>query len=122
MSSTSPTNPTPSQQRIAELEQTVEELQGRLDAIEGVFSDRLVNREQAHTRAKQRGVQDELNVGDTRTVVIEQTAEETDGDPLARINGIVVFVKQAAYLSKGETVEVTITEAKSNCATAILAG
>ena len=122
MSSTSPTNPTPSQQRIAELEQTVEELQGRLDAIEGVFSDRLVNREQAHTRAKQRNVQDELNIGDTRTVVIEQTAEETDGDPLARINGIVVFITQAVYLSTGETVEVTITEVKSNCATAILAG
>ena len=121
MSSTSPTNPTPSQQRIAELEQTVEELQGRLDAIEGVFSDRLVNREQAHTRAKQRDVQDELSVGDKRTVVIEQTAEETDGDPLARINEIVVFIKQAVYLSTGETVEVTITEVKSTCATAIVA-
>jgi predicted RNA-binding protein with TRAM domain len=121
MSSTSPTNPTPSQQRIAELGQTVEELQGRLDTIEGVFSDRLVNREQAHTRAKQRDVQDELSVGDKRTVVIEQTAEETDGDPLARINGIVVFIKQAVYLSTGETVEVTITEVKSTCATAIVA-
>jgi predicted RNA-binding protein with TRAM domain len=53
--------------------------------------------------------------------VIEQTAEETDGDPLARINGIVVFIKQAVYLSTGETVEVTITEVKSTCATAIVA-
>jgi predicted RNA-binding protein with TRAM domain len=120
MSSSSPTNPNSSQQRIAELEQTVEELQDRLNAVEGVFSDRLINREQAHARAKQRDVQDELSVGDTRTVVIEQTAEETDGDPLARISGIVVFVKQAAYLPRGKTVEVMITEIKSSCAIAIL--
>lgn len=106
---------------VEELEQRLEDLQNRMDAIESIFSERTLDREQAHTKAKQQDARKHLQPGDTHRVVIDSPPGE-GRDPnsaVGRIDGIVVFIDpKRLQIQENDVLNIVIKDVKNNCANA----
>lgn len=103
-----------------DLHQRVEQLESRIDTLEGLFSQRIIDKELAHVQAKQRDARDELQVGETYRVYIQDV--ESNGpnqQGVGRIGGIVTFVTPGSVdFQQGDTIKVQITDVKENAAEA----
>lgn len=81
-------------ERIAELEEQVEELSDRVNAIEDIFSPSIIDRQTAHINAKQRDAREHLSEGDVETLeIFDPPGQGSDPDSgVGKIDGIVTFV------------------------------
>jgi predicted RNA-binding protein with TRAM domain len=95
--------------RIADLER-------RLEAIEGIFSGRVVDKENSHIRAQVQDARGKLEVGETTTVVVEEPPEDNDGKGATHVDGVVTFIQNAEGAEKGDLLEVRFTDVQSNYA------
>ncbi len=95
--------------RIADLER-------RIEAIESVFSERVVNKENSHVRAQEQDAREKLGVGETATVVVEEPPEDNGGKAATHVDGIVTFIQNAGSAEKGDVLEVKFTDVQSNYA------
>lgn len=106
---------------VEELERRVEELQDRLEALESIFSERTLDREQGHTQAKKRDARTKLQPGETHQVVIDSPPGE-GRDPnkaVGRVDGIVVFVDpQGTEIRENDVLKILIKDVEDNCAKA----
>lgn len=116
--------------RLSELEaelqaerERADELEARLEAIEGVFSSRVVDKERAHTAATKRSPTDVVNLGDVYELVVSDVhADGYDQTAVGRIQGLVVFVDLEgadAVPEEGDVVDVQITDTQDTCAHAV---
>lgn len=98
----------------------IAELENRLDALEGIFSDRVIDKETAHTRAIQADAREQLTVGEERTIVVQEApSPSTDGKAVTRIGGVVTFVKCRDEVSGGDTLAIRIADIQQNYAHAV---
>jgi len=106
---------------VEELEQRVDNLQSRLDSLESIFSERILERERAHTQAKQQDARKHLQPGDTHRVVIDSPPGE-GRDPnsaVGRIEGIVVFIDpKEIQIQENDVLKIVIKDVKDSCANA----
>lgn len=87
-----------------------EALESRVEALEGLFSPYALDKQQAHNEAQSRGVEQVLDIGETRKVVVEETLlDRADPQFKTTIRGVVTFVDiESRDVTTGDTVEVTI--------------
>lgn len=102
-----------------ELANRVKQLERRLEAVECIFSDRVIDKEQAHVEAQQKDAREQLATGETRQVVVEEPPAPNDDQAVTHVNGIVVFINNAPDLEQGETLKVRFTDVDSNYAHAV---
>jgi predicted RNA-binding protein with TRAM domain len=110
------------QAEIEALREEVDGLRDDLDALRGLYSDRVLDKEDAHINAQKRDATDIVNIGDTRTVVVNDTNYDDPRDPkaVARIEGLVTFVPAPEKdLTEGDEVEVRISDVGENHAHAL---
>ena len=110
------------QAEVEALREEVDKLRDDLDALRGLYSDRVLDKEDAHINAQKRDATDIVNVGDTRTVVVNDTDYDDPRDPkaVARIEGLVTFVPAPERdLTEGDEVEVRISDIGENHAHAV---
>lgn len=102
--------------------QRVEELERRIKTIEGLLSDRVLDKEQSHIEARTRDARSKLTVGETRQVVVrdvEQQEAHLSKQGITKIEGIVTFIKRGqADFEVGDTLRVKISDVQSNAAEA----
>lgn len=103
--------------RVMELEGRIEEVENRLDSLEGLFTERVIDRERAHTRAKREKANEKLSRGEEKDVVIESFTD--NGQALTHIKGIVTFVKNWRPADEGDTIRIKIIDVGENAANAI---
>lgn len=97
--------------RIEALESYQDEtLESRVETLEGLFTPHALGKQQAHSEAQSRGVEQVLDIGETRKVVIEETLLDRPNPQFkTTINGVVTFVDiENRDMAKGDTVEVKI--------------
>jgi len=97
--------------RIEALESDQNEtLESRVEALEGLFTPHALGKQQAHNEAQSRGVEQVLDIGETRKVVIEETLLDRPNPQFkTTISGVVTFVDiENRDMAKGDTVEVKI--------------
>lgn len=97
----------------------MKELERRLEAVESVFSDRVIDKEQAHVEAQQKDTREQLATGNTRLVVIEEPPAPNDDQAVTHVNGVVVFINNAPDVEQGEALDVRFTDVDSNYAHAV---
>lgn len=101
-----------------ELERRVDQLETKLETIQCLFSPWVLDKAQAHNRAKERDAREQLQVGEVYRVFVRDV--ERDGSNrqgIGRINGIVTFIKQRKVdFDKEDTVRVQLTDVKDNAA------
>lgn len=97
----------------------IKELERRLEALEGVFSDRVVEKQNSHVRAQEQDAGEKLAAGDITTVVVEEPPEANDGKAATHVDSIVTFVKDADGAEKGDVLEVRFTDVQPNYAHAL---
>jgi len=110
------------QAEVEALREEVDGLRDDLDALQGLFSGRVLDKEDAHINAQKRDATDIVDVGDTRTVVVDDTNYDDPRDPtaVARIEGLVTFVPAPEKdLTEGDEVEVRISDIGENHAHAV---
>jgi len=95
--------------RIADLER-------RVEAIEGIFSGRVVDKENSHVRAQEQDARKKLEVGETTAVVVEEPPEDNGGKAATHVDGVVTFIQNAEGAEKGDLLEVRFTDVHSNYA------
>ena len=101
------------QQRLIE---AVEQIHTQLSEIE-----EIVAAEEAHADAQTRDARDQLSSGDVYEVVIETPPGESGRDAVARIDGIVTFVKPGGHeLEAATTAKIKITDVGDSQAHAIV--
>ncbi len=103
---------------IQSVEDRVEQLERRLDVLESIFSERVIDKENSHLRAQEKDAREKLAVGETTTVVIEEPPEANGGNAVTHVNGIVTFI-DVDSAQKGDTLEVKFTDIDENYAHAI---
>lgn len=85
----------------------------------GIIED-ILDAEASHEDARTRDARDQLSAGETRRLVIESPPGESGPDAVARIDGIVTFVKPRGHtLDAATTAEVKITDVGDSQAHAI---
>lgn len=103
---------------VEELEAHVEELQQRVEALEGIFSERLLDREGAHIQATQQDAREQLEVGETHRVVVD-SPPGTGRDPskaVGRIEGIVTFIEPKGLdIEENDVLKVRLKQIQRNC-------
>lgn len=100
-------------QEVEDLQQEVDALRDDLDAIRGLFSGRVLDKEDAHVDAQDGDVTEIIEVGDKRTVVIDDTQYGDPRDPkaIAHIEGLVTFIQAPNEdLAIGDEVEICISD------------
>jgi len=110
------------QAEIESLHEEVDGLRNDLDALRGLFSGRVLDKEDAHIEAQKRQASDIVEVGDTRTVVVSDTCYDDPRDPQAvtHIEGLVTFVPAPdKELTEGDTVKVRISDIGDSHARAV---
>jgi predicted RNA-binding protein with TRAM domain len=110
------------QAEVEALRAEVDDLRDDLDALRGLFSGRVLDKEDAHVNAQRRDATDIVDVGDTRTVVVDDTDYDDPRDPkaVAHIEGLVTFVPAPEKdLTEGDEVEVRISDVGENHAHAV---
>lgn len=104
----------------SDVQSRLDELEERLAAIEGIFSQRVVDKERAHTKAVERDAREQLSVGEERTVVLQEApSPATEDMAVTRIEGIVTFVKCSEEVGEGDTLTVRIADVQENHAHAV---
>lgn len=109
-------------EEVEALREEVDGLRDDLDALRGLFSGRVLDKEDAHVGAQKRNASEIVEVGDTRTVIIDGTDYEDPRDPnaVAHIEGLVTFVPAPAEdLTEGDEVEVRIADVGDSHANAV---
>jgi len=104
---------------VEDLRQQVESLEERLDALEGIFSERVIDKEQSHVQAQKKDAREKLQVGESMTVVVEEPADKNSGSAVTHIDGVVTFIQQAPDAESGDTLEVKLTDVQPNYVHAI---
>ncbi|MDL0130057.1 hypothetical protein PNP59_03775 [Halobacterium salinarum] len=107
---------------VEALREEVDGLRDDLDALRGLFSERVIEKEDAHIDAQKRDASEIVEVGDTRTVIIDGTEYGDPRDPnaVAHINGLVTFVPAPDEdLAEGDKVEVRIADVGDSHANAV---
>lgn len=107
---------------LEQLASDVEQISTQIDEMERSLLEieQIVAAEQAHEIAGSRDAREQLQVGDTRKLVIEKAPGEEGPDAVSRIDGIVTFVTpQSEQVSPGDTVRVKITNVGENHANAV---
>lgn len=105
------------QAEVETLQEEVDNLRGDLDALRGLFSDRVLDKEDAHVDAQRGDATDIVEVGDSRTVVINDTDYDDPRDPkaVAHIEGLVTFVPAPERdLTEGDEIEIRIADVGDN--------
>jgi TolA-binding protein len=106
---------------VEELESRIRELEERIESVEGIFSERLLAHENAHVQAKQQDARDEIQVGETRRLVVDSPPGEGQ-DPnkaVGRINGIVTFVDpKKRRIGENDVLKVQVKDVQQNSAKA----
>lgn len=113
------------QAEVETLREEVDGLRDDLDALRGLFSGRVLDKEDAHVNAQKRDATDIVDVGDTRTVVVNDTNYDDPRDPTAitHIEGLVTFVSAPDEdLAEGDEVEVRIADIGDSHAKAVRIG
>jgi len=113
------------QAEVEELREEVDDLRDDLDALRGLFSGRVLDKEDAHVNAQKRDATDIVDVGDTRTVVVDDTSYDDPRNPtaIAHIEGLVTFVPAPdEKLTEGDEVEVRIADIGDSHAKAVRIG
>lgn len=108
---------------LAEKERS-EDLEARLEAIEGLFSDRVLDKEHAHVRAQKDSARDVVSLGDVREMYIQDIDNAGHAsEAIGRIEGLVVFVDHdgTGVVEEGDVVTVEIVDIRDSCAHAVLA-
>lgn len=103
---------------LADQARITDELTNRVEALEGIFSSRVVEKERAHNTAIKRDPRDIVQPGETRTLYIEEILND-NRTALGHIEGLVTFVKLTdsdSIVSSGEAIEVVITDTQDTCA------
>lgn len=100
-----------------------DELVSRLEAIEGVFSARVMSKEEAHTQATKRDPSQVVQIGDVRTLYVEEVlADGPEVTAMGRLERLVVFVHfedRDISITEGDTIEVRVTDLQDTCAHAV---
>jgi predicted RNA-binding protein with TRAM domain len=100
----------------------VEQLEDRIQALEDMFSDRLLSKQQNHAESKRHDAREKLSIGSCYRVFIREVETETahqSKQGVGQIEGIVTFVEEGkAEFSEGDTVRVKISDVKSSSAEA----
>jgi len=110
------------QAEIESLHEEVDGLRDDLDALRGLFSGRVLDKEDAHVKAQNKEASEIVEVGDTRTVVVNDTSYDDPRDPqaVAHIEGLVTFVPAPdKELTEGDTVKVRISDIGDSHARAV---
>jgi predicted RNA-binding protein with TRAM domain/prefoldin subunit 5 len=97
-------------------------LRDNQDALRGLFSGRVLDKEDAHVNAQKGEATDIVEVGDTRTVVVDDTNYDDPRDPnaVAHIEGLVTFLSVPERdLAVGDEVEVRIADVGDSHAQAV---
>lgn len=107
------------------VEERIEDLERRINALERLFADKVVSHVQdaqrAHEETKEKNdAREVLEEGSTHEVVVKETPEERDRmDALGYIDGIVTFIDPNGFqIRKYDKVEVMVHHVKKNCAEA----
>lgn len=106
-------------EKISELKEQIEELEERVDGLEDIFSPAIIDRQTAHTRAKQGDARDELSEGDVKTVkIFDPPGQGSDPDSgVGKIDGIVTFVNcDGLDVETDDVVHCRITDVLPNAA------
>lgn len=106
---------------VEELDEAYEGLDERLTAIEAMFSDGLLDKQEAHCAAQERPVDDCVGRGDERTIVVEETLYDQPTPCVrGRIDGLQVFVEvDSREYEEGDTVDIVVTDLQDNAANAM---
>jgi predicted RNA-binding protein with TRAM domain len=110
------------QAEVEALREEVDGLHDDLEALRGLFSGRVLDKEDAHVNAQKRDATEIVDVGDTRTVVVNDTEYDDPRNPqaIARIEGLVTFVPAPEQdLTEGDEVEVRISDIGESHANAV---
>lgn len=110
--------------RLQQMNNAVDEARAKLADIETELAEieDVLEAEVAHDDAKTQDARDQLTPGDTHQVVIETPPGESGRDAVARINGIVTFVKPGDNeLDTATTAEIKITDVGDSQAHAVVA-
>lgn len=110
------------QAEVEALREEVDGLHDDLEALRGLFSGRVLDKEDAHVNAQKQDATDIVDVGDTRTVVVNDTEYDDPRNPqaVARIEGLVTFVSAPEKdLTEGDEVEVRISDIGESHANAV---
>lgn len=105
------------QEKVETLRSEVDDLRDDMEAVRGLFSGRVLDKEDAHVEATHRDATQIVEVGDTQTVVIDDTdyADPRDTKAIAHIEGLVIFVPAPnKALSEGDKVKIRISDVADN--------
>lgn len=97
----------------------IEELEQRVEALESIFSDRILDKETAHVRAQERDAREKMAVGETTTVVVEEPPQPNDKQAVTHVDGVVTFIEHARGADTGDTLDIKFTDVQPNYAHAI---
>lgn len=103
-----------------------QKLETRLEAIEGLFSSRTIDKKVAHVEAQKRESTEVVERGEVYELHVEEKhIEGRDPTAVGRISGLVTFVHfdsdsdALEDLERGSFVEVQITDVQDTCAHAV---
>lgn len=104
--------------RMQAVEERQNEIEGRIEALESLFAPRALGKERAHKEAQKRDVEDVLDIGETRTVVVEDTLYDRHDPQLkTTIEGVVTFVDvEDRDTEEGDTIDVKVYDLRDTTA------
>lgn len=102
------------------LDSRVETLEKRVETLESLFTPHTLGKEQAHIDAQKKSVEEVLDIGETREVIVEETLfDQHEPQFKTTIRGVVTFVDiESRDLEKGDTIEIKICDRRDTCACA----
>jgi TolA-binding protein len=107
-------------ERVATLEDRVVALEHQNQAITDLFSDAIIDRQEAHVNAQQRDPSKIVERGAVYDLVVETILfDETPPKVLGHIDGLVIFAEiqdRRTEIAEGDVVEVQITDHRDTCA------
>lgn len=70
-------------------------------------------------QAQKQDAREQIAVGETREVVVEEPPEMNSGEAVTHVNGIATFIRAAEGVRKGDPLTVRFTDVNDNYAHAI---
>jgi|GEM_PF-6275078 len=111
-------------ERLQRVDDAIRESRSKLSEIKSELAEieDVLEAEAAHEDTITRDARDQLTPGESHRVVIETPPGESGPDAVARIQGIVTFVKPGEYeLKTATTADIKITDVGDNQAHAVVA-
>jgi predicted RNA-binding protein with TRAM domain len=102
-----------------DLEEKVEKLEDRIQAIEDIFAPAVIDRQTSHVEATKYDARETLSEGDVKTVkIFDPPGQGSDLDSgVGKINGIVTFVNcDGLNVEQDDVVHCRITDVLPNAA------